>query len=87
MSLCRCSHHDGQDEAEAEQTERQADGHLGGWGHGAFAAVSWAGGTKLRLLADAVATNSTEDGEERLSVNTDKGLDGTRPWAWSSYGG
>lgn len=55
--VCVSSHHRSQYEAETEQAERQADGQLGGWGHGAFTTVSWTGETMLGLLTDAITTN------------------------------
>lgn len=51
------SHKSCQNEAEAEQAERQTDGQLGCWGHRTFAAVSWTGGTKLFLLTDTITTH------------------------------
>lgn len=60
VCVCVCvksSHHCSQYEAETEQAERQADGQLGGWGHGAFTTVSWTGETMFGLLTDAITAN------------------------------
>lgn len=53
--LC-ASHQSRQYEAEAEQAQWQADGHLGSRGHRAFTTVGWTGGTKLCLLTDIITT-------------------------------
>lgn len=52
-----CAHHCSQYEGQAEQAERQADGHLGGVTHGTLSAVGWTIGTILAVLTDFITAN------------------------------
>lgn len=61
FQLCE-SHHCSEDEGQAEQADRQTDGHFGRHGHGTIATVGWTGGAKLPLLTNIVTTNWRKGG-------------------------
>ena len=58
VCVCTCGpHHYSENEAAAEECERQADGHLDGQGHGADATVCRAVQTRLFQLTHVVPTH------------------------------
>ena len=60
MFVCVCvapTHHHGQDEAAAEQGDREPDGYFDSDGHGADAAVCRAVQAGFLQLADVIPTN------------------------------